>query len=218
MTDPLEYFKSRVDYYPYFAGHQFECEDRNLLAFTSRDAFRNWYGQPPGAVGEPYRDEGFYTRELARASQRKPKKIVEIGTSLGIGTLLLTILNPDAQIVTIDNRATIPAGDGAEYPAGYLASINGSQHVQIIGDSKDQTFSDVGLCFIDGDHSYEGVLEDSENAWSWKTDKWAIVWHDYNVRHPGVLLAVDKFCSEHELSLHAPSDSSTVWAQSEDAP
>lgn len=217
MTDPLDYFKTRVGYHLGFIGLNFACEDKNLRAFATRDTFRDWYGQPPGLPGESYRDEGFYTRELARLSQLKPKKIVEIGTSLGIGTLLLSILNPGAQLVTIDHRTRIPAGDGKEYVVGSLASWNGADFIQIVADSKDQIQSGVELCFIDGGHDYDTVLSDSHNAWVWRADKWAIAWHDYNDRHPGVMRAVGEFCSKHNLWLQQLPDSSTVWAQSEDA-
>ncbi len=165
MQDPLEYFKAQTNRYAGFVGNEFACEDKNLRAFASHDDFRDWYGQPPGRIGEPYRDEGFYTRELARVSLRNPKKIVEIGTANGIGTLLLHILNPKALLITIDPRDTIPAGDGKDHLVGFLARINGATYGQIIGRSADQDFSGVELCFIDGDHSYESVAADCALAW-----------------------------------------------------
>lgn len=218
MIAPLDFFRAQVDAYAGFVGNDFECEDKNLRAFASRDAFRDWYGQPPGQVGEPYRDEGFYTRELARVSQRKPKKIVEIGTANGIGTLLLRILNPAAELITIDNQTQIAAADAQEHSVGFLAASNGADYRQIIGESGEQEFREVGLCFIDGDHSYEAVKEDSKSAWFWRADKWAIVWHDHNDRHPGVMLAVGEFCAEYGQFLHKLPDSSTVWVQSEERP
>ncbi len=213
MSVPIEYFKRCCDEYKGFVGREFTCEDLNLVAFHSLDTFRNWYGQEPGPVGGSYRDEGFYTRELARASmEARPQRILEIGTSIGIGTLLLRILNPEASIISIDNREMIPAGDGNEYPAGFLALTNGSHHTQIIGDSKAQKFGNVDLIFIDGDHSEEGVWQDSLNALTWASPNSAIIWHDFNDRHPGVIRSVNQFCCEKGLLLNSPDDSSTAWA------
>lgn len=218
MTDPLEYFQACLEAYPHFKGFQFECEDKNLKAFESKEAFGKWYGQPPGQVGEPYRDEGFYVRDLAQVSMDiQPSRIVEIGTSLGIGTLLLRILNPKAHITSVDNRNWVPAGDGKEYPVGVLAINNGSKHTQEFGDSEHYRFEDVEMFFIDGDHSYDAVVDDSENAWHGKSpSKWAIVWHDYNDRHPGAVQAVNEFCAKHKLILTRKPDSSTVWCTSKD--
>lgn len=218
--DPLEYFKACVDAYPHFKGSLFDCEDKNLKAFESKESFKEWFGQPPGPVGNPYRDEGFYVRDLADISQKyQPKKIVEIGTSIGMGTLILRILNPDAEIITIDNRNWIPTGDGTERPVGFLAELSNARHIQMLADSSDIIWNDVEFYFIDGDHSYENVFNDSENAWTgiWKNkmlSKWAIAWHDYNDRHPGVTRAVDEFIDCNGLTLVKKPDSCTVWTGS----
>lgn len=211
----LEYFQSCLAAYPHFKGTRFDCEDKNLKAFDSKESFGEWFGQPPGPVGNPYRDEGFYVRDLSEISQQyNPKKIVEIGTSIGMGTLILRILNPYAEIISVENRNWIPTGDGTERIAGFLADLNGADHTQIFDDSSRSVFSDVEFYFIDGDHSYEAVLKDSENAWEGKAEKWVIVWHDYNDRHPGCVQAVDEFCANHKLILNRKPDSCTVWTGS----
>lgn len=220
QVTPLFHFRSCVDYYDKFEGIRFICEDKNLKAFESKEAFREWFSQPPGPVGNPYRDEGFYVRDLAEISQKyQPNKIVEIGTAIGMGTLILRILNPGAEIITIDNRNWIPTGDGTERPVGFLAELSKAGHTQVLADSSDVICSDVEFYFIDGDHSYEGVAKDSENAWTgiWKNkllSKWAIAWHDYNDRHPGCVNAVNEFIAHHGLALVRKPDSCTVWTGS----
>ncbi len=212
--DPLTYFRACVDDYPRFHGRIFEADDLNLAAFRSKGAYREWFGQPPGRIGEPYRDEGFYTRELADLSMRlKPRKIVEFGTNLGMGTLLLHILNPSAELITVDNRTENPAGDGKDYPTGFLALENGARYEQRFGDAALCLELSVALCFIDADHSYEGVKGDSERAWDNRAMRWAIAWHDYNARHLGCMQAVNEFCGRHRLTLRQHPDSSTVWVE-----
>lgn len=216
IMDPLDYFRQRLAEYP-FIPHHFDCEDKNLRAFASNEDFGDWFAQPPGAVGNPYRDEGFYVRDLAQISlEYHPRRIVEIGTSIGIGTLLLRILNPTASILSIDNRSHVPSGDGKEYPVGLLAN---SHYEQLIYNSTMFHHTNTEFCFIDGDHSFDSVESDSEIAWESRSkDNWVIAWHDYNDRHPGVMRAVDAFVERHKLTLIHPADSSTVWTGSKTPP
>lgn len=204
--DPIEYFKQSVDKWEGFVGFPFGAEDKNLRAFANRDSFRDWFAQTPGAVGEPYRDEGFYTRELTFASMRKPKSIVEIGTSYGIGTLILSILNPEASITTVDDGSIVP-----DWQAGWIAAANGSKAKFIVEDSQKWKWEHADMYFIDGNHSFEVVLSDSRNALTAANPGAIIMWHDYNDRHTGVMDAVNLFCARNKLSLQSVQGSSTVW-------
>lgn len=200
-----------------FIPFPWEGEDRNLRAFGSKSELIRWYCQPPGIDGQPYRDRGFYCRELAMVSRRlKPEKIVEFGTSLGIGTCLLRWLNPSAELITVDiNRNTYMPGDNL-VPTGILARLQGFGCNFVTGDSRLYISEEVELCFIDADHSYESVIADSMRAFHNLTreDPWAIVWHDHNSRHPGVMRAVREFCSSLGLTLRMRGDSDTVWVES----
>jgi hypothetical protein len=106
MNDDLKYLRdclAKVELIPY----EWDGEDKNIGAFRSKKELAAWYGQGPGVDGEPYRDRGFYCRELAMLSRIiKPHSIVEFGTSLGIGTCLFRWLNPDAYVVTVDIATT----------------------------------------------------------------------------------------------------------------
>lgn len=214
MVDPLDYFRECVDNFATFRPLAFDCEDMNLRAFCSKEVYRKWFGQPPAPRGTPYRDNGFYTRELAEASLRiKPRRIVEIGTDVGRGTLMLAILNPGAVITSVDNRMHVPTGDGKEYEVGFIARHNGVAYEQIIGDSAKHWFSGVDMFFIDGNHSFDAVTEDSENAIAGANPRGIIVWHDYSDECPGCRSAIGEFCLRHNLELRVLPDSSTVSAE-----
>ncbi len=210
MDADLEYLHDclrRADFTPY----PWEGEDRNIGAFRSKEEFIAWYCQPPGVEGEPYRDRGFYTRELAMLSALvQPKVVVEFGTSLGIGTCLLRWLNPEADLATVDNSivACLPGG---AVEMGYLARLQEFSCKYVYDVSWAYARKDVGLCFIDADHRYEGVIKDSWRAWNNRADRYAIAWHDHNDRHPGVLRAVEEFCSSVGAALQSRPDSDTVW-------
>lgn len=191
-----------------------EGEDRNLAAFNSCDELTSWYGRPPGNDGEPYRDRGFYCRELAMLSRVvRPRVVVEFGTSLGIGTCLLRWLNPTARLVTVDvNTKTFLPGD-LRVPMGYVARHQGIECEYVTMPSWDYIHYGTDLCFIDADHRYEAVVLDSMRAWNNRSvgRPWAIAWHDHNSRHPGVVTAVTEFCARYELELRQRPDSDTVW-------
>jgi hypothetical protein len=198
-----------------FVPYPWIGEDKNIGAFISRKSLIEWYCQPPGLDGEPYRDRGFYTRELAMLSRIvQPRVVVEFGTSLGIGACLLRWLNPKASLVTVDiNEETYMPGD-LRVEIGHLAKYQNIACKYVQGNSWGyRRPSGVDLCFVDGDHSYEAVAKDSKRAWGNRAidHPWAIVWHDYNERHPGVVQAVTEFCSANSLKPQSKQDSDTVW-------
>ena len=212
MTD-LDYLRDCLQEAT-FTPYEWNEEDRNVGAFRSKEELIAWYCQPPGVVNQPYRDRAFYTRELARLSRMiRPWTIVEFGTSLGIGTCLLHWCNPKARLVTVDIATeTFLPGD-RRVPMGHLAKHQGIPCEYVTMPSWEYQQAGVDLCFIDADHTYEPVSKDSEQAWKNRsTDhSWAIVWHDYNDRHLGVVAAVDEFCTRKSVSLRSREDSDTVW-------
>ncbi len=209
----LEYLRARLQRIT-FVPYPWDGEDKNIGAFRSKEELIAWYCQPPGVENQPYRDRGFYTRELAYLSRTiRPRAVVEFGTSLGIGTCLLHWLNPDTILATVDiNFETFMPGDKC-VPMGYLARHQGIQCGYVHSNSCDYVHRGVDLCFIDADHSYEAVALDSERAWGNKSTnrRWTIVWHDYNDRHSGVMDAVNEFCAAKKVELQSRPDSDTVW-------
>lgn len=217
---PLDYMRERLSAAK-FTPYTWLGEDMNLGAFNSHERFIQWYSQPPGVENQPYRDRAFYCRELARVSQLiQPRKVVELGTSLGIGTCLLRWLNPDAELVTVDCNEWSFLPGNVRVEIGHLAKYQGIECEYVRGNSWDYSAigkPSVDLCFIDADHSYIAVALDSEQAWYNRSrdKRWAIIWHDHNNRHPGVVTAVREFCAHHRLLLQQEPDSDTVWVTGE---
>lgn len=213
----LDSFKeafSSKPFYPYL----FDREDKNLTAFGSKEAFISWYGQPPG--NEPYRDDGFYPRELTWLSMWcRPKKIVEFGTDKGIGSLMLSRLNPDAIIHTIDIMQEVPMPGDGHVETGFFARSCENVHF-CTGNSKNFEMDGVDLCFIDGDHSADGVWGDSVRAWMNRSagERWAIIWHDYRNHHDmaGLKAAIWRFSNLVRKKVYKFADSSTVFMTSGD--
>lgn len=106
----------------------------------------------------------------------QPKVIVEFGTANGATTNLLAKLNPQAIVHSLDH---IGNAGSAGAPSGFLAKDAENVNL-IIGDSKLFECKDVDVCYIDGNHSRESVIVDSERAWENKNFEgdWCIIWDD----------------------------------------
>ena len=101
-------------------------------------------------------------------------------------------------------------------PIGHLAKHQRIPCEFVTASSREYAALNVGLCFIDADHCYDAVWIDSVRALRNRTTtsdhhEWAIAWHDYNERHPGVVKAVNEFCEIAGRDIQSRTDSDTVW-------
>lgn len=209
----LDYFTSYINQSSFIPFKEFQGEDKNILSWQSKEDYIKWLGQPPGYVGEPYRDDCFYTRELTWLSDWcQPSIVVEIGTDKGMGTFLLDRLNPEAKIYTIDivDYAYMPPDNIVEI--GLFSKLNQCDILYF----KVKPIVSANLIFIDGDHSEDAVWEDS--LWAWKhidkSKRWAIIWHDArqgSEEFTGLLRAIHKFSDYTRNKIYKFADSSTVW-------
>jgi len=120
-----------------------------------------------------------------------PKTLFEFGTFDGRTTLHLAINAPDdALIYTIDKEfGVFKFGGDAEY-FGEISigecfiNTPAEKKIQILtGDTKRLDVSKfkelIEFIFVDADHSYNGVLNDSGKAFEMIRPGGLIVWHDY---------------------------------------
>ena len=93
------------------------------------------------------------------AKHYQPKKIVELGTSLGITTAYFSKAVPDGRIITIEGSEAI-----AEIAKSNF-NILGCTNIELLRENFDSVlppvlnrFSTVDLAFIDGNHRYEPTI------------------------------------------------------------
>ncbi|NLD90526.1 MAG: class I SAM-dependent methyltransferase [Lentisphaerae bacterium] len=147
----------------------------------------------------------------ALVKQRGPAVCFEIGTFDGRTTENIAANQPvDGQCYTLDlpldgaDRAALPLASGDKTyikkpvsGARMSKQAQSGRITQLYGDSGTFDFSPyygkVDLMFIDGSHSYEYVLSDTEAAWKMVTPGGLILWHDYDSRWwPGVTRALNQ--------------------------
>lgn len=104
---------------------------------------------------------------IAAARIVKAESILEIGTSLGYTSLHLA-MNTNAVIETVDIEKKPAVFDGTKWEP---------QICRVISASSDLLPDPTDMVFIDADHSYEAVKQDTEFAV--KCDPKVIAWHDY---------------------------------------
>jgi hypothetical protein len=193
-----------------------EGPDLNMRAFNSAAAYIDWFCCHP-VIPEPCRDHSFYVRELTALSALiNPSLVVEFGTQVGFGTFLLSKLNPDARLITVDIDKTTGFPDHVLRPTGLLPRMNHVDFTQIFGLSwETYVASPVDFCFIDADHTYDPVIKDSFWAWEHKNESsYVIAWHDYNPEDEsvvGVVRAVNEFSGIVGIDIYRLTDSNTAW-------
>jgi predicted O-methyltransferase YrrM len=124
----------------------------------------------------------------------KPKRVFEIGTYRGASSELILRLLPDVRVVSI---AFVSEARGKrkfnndelsiEEVGALVSPENRSRYTQLIGDSHKidpkafvREHGKMDLVFIDGDHSREGVRQDTALARAILAPGGAIAWHDAN--------------------------------------
>lgn len=120
--------------------------------------------------------------KILRHYARQANCIIEIGTAGGKTALNLSDANPKATIVTIDIARDV----GKE--------CAGRENVRMIhANSQDFDFESLpaDMCFIDGDHTYEGALADSKRILE-LMPKGRVFWHDYTPIWEGVVRALNE--------------------------
>ncbi len=164
----------------------------NHLHFSNQQDYSLW-----GSIGE--QDSAGIEEAVAEASKFEGP-IVEIGVLFGLTTQLIATLKPENKsLIGVDNYAWNPFYLPPEHhkvitQRSLRYIMDHCQTSLFEGSSADFYKSYKGptpaMVFIDGDHRYEGVVEDIAGAKRLKIP--VICGHDYSPQFPGVIQAVDE--------------------------
>lgn len=138
------------------------------------------------------------------ANKFATNRILEVGTSFGQSALLFALNTPDnVQITTLDIQKVADNPTVGIQFRGHPLSTKivqcASNLEEILPTLAPKSFD---LIFIDGDHSYAGVLSDSLAALSLIRPGGVICWHDYMFRfRHDVVRALDQVRSEKGVNI-----------------
>jgi len=148
-----------------------------------------------------------YGRLLYRISRHyKPKKILELGTSLGLGSMYLGMASPDSEILTVDGCeacSRIAAGNFRELGLDNIRIWKGT--FDNILPELLKKLSWIDLVYFDGDHRKDRLLHYFETALPYTRNEsvfivddihWSadmeVAWEQIK-KHPKVKATVDLF-------------------------
>jgi predicted O-methyltransferase YrrM len=146
----------------------------------------------------------------------RPKTFFEIGTYDGFSTLHLQKNAPaDAVIYTLDlpqDKTDIILKNDLIEAHRDIKNINLNTHrrfqansgiVELLGDSMNFDYSPYGgkvdFIFVDANHSYAYVKQDTENAFRMLSPRGVILWHDYDFIHPGVFKLINEIAKKKKI-------------------
>lgn len=160
---------------------------------------------PVGAVHEEtgYENQVDMLYVAAIAKYLQAKNIFEFGTYLGQTTYHLTFASADVSVTTLDLP---PEGNpqAGQYLGHYFKNSDKEAFIQQILCNSYQFDpapfkNQMDFIFVDGDHSFDGVKNDTEKAFEMLAPGGIIVWHDYAPKHPDIVKFFAEFTQERPL-------------------
>jgi predicted O-methyltransferase YrrM len=129
---------------------------------------------------------------IATARHRQARRIFEFGTFMGRTTYHLAATSPEAHVWTLD----LPREQNPWPFAGHVGSYfeQEPERARITRLAQNSTTYDPTLLahsmdfiWVDADHSYTGVKNDTEKAFALLAPGGAIMWHDFGAESPDLV-------------------------------
>jgi predicted O-methyltransferase YrrM len=160
---------------------------------------------PVGAINEESGHSNqvdlLYVAAMAKA--RGAVNIFEIGTYQGRTTYHLAAASPNARVTTLNLPPEKDPSVAAFLGIVYKGTDKENQITQLFADSQEfdpnPYTGQMDYIFVDGDHSYELVKNDTEKALVMLKPGGMIVWHDYAAKSPGVVRYIKEFSQSRSV-------------------
>lgn len=164
--------------------------------YTVKEFDINWRSYVPEKKYRQYMND-FECSIICYYAQKSNGNIIEIGCNEGNTTKDIALSCPDKIIYAIDTYTSTNKIQQVECPQEIGKYVKEFKNVQIIErENFDKIkYENIGCCFIDGDHSYEGVKKDYEFA-KGLIKKGFILLHDYREIETHDWVGVSKLVNE----------------------
>lgn len=163
-------------------------------------------------------DATYYHALAAITLATQPRRVLEFGTYLGVGTLVIGLNAPNAEIVTLDlpEDAAVSSDHGlTSTDVLHVSSVRGKVGIafrdhpiaarvtQARADSLTwrarDVVEDVDLVLVDGGHSRPLISADTANAFDVISNRGSILWDDYFHLYPDVVDFLDDLGHQRPL-------------------
>ena len=142
---------------------------------------------------------------------------LEIGSFRGESIACIADVSTDCTSITLSEQEMRDFGMHEGYIESHAVFSHDKKNIKTyLNNSQTFDFSKLNkkfdLIFVDGDHSYNGVLQDTKNVFDLlKDDRSMIVWHDYgfdpeNVRHEVLAAILDGTPKQYHNNLYHVSN------------
>ncbi len=140
----------------------------------------------------------------AAAQRRRARRLFEFGTFIGRTTLHLARMNPHAEVWTLDLPRAANPWRFADRIGTFFADTPEAERIHLLRcDARrfDTTpyRGSMDFIWVDGDHSYKGVKNDTEKAFEMLAPGGAIFWHDFGPDSLELVRYFVKFTRTHPL-------------------
>jgi predicted O-methyltransferase YrrM len=158
-----------------------------LAVFPGLDRIAVPLGVIDDETGHPNHAEMTYV--VAAATLRKARRIFEFGTFIGRTTLHFARMNPDARVWTLDLPREQNPWRFADRVGSYFAGTPEASRIQFLR-ADARTFDpapyrqSMDFIWVDGDHAFDSVRQDTLNAFEMLAPGGAIFWHDFGPDSP----------------------------------
>lgn len=149
----------------------------------------------------------------AVVKKNRPGKIFEIGTHRGWTTANLALnAPPNCQLITLD-MAPLNTNNTE------IEDIFTKYSIRFIhADSEKFDFSSfygkIDFIFVDGSHTTADIERDSATALKMLSPKGIVVWHDHNLKFPGVVNCLHKLSTQIKI-WHIPGTALAIHCRNE---
>ena len=182
------------------------CRHKNLLKSGRTNEYINDIPSAQHKLPENFiRMCPWEAEYLFRVAEMAKHNVVEIGRMMGGSTMLLAGATPN-KIKSIDWATTRGADEKLNKLRSYIKDFGLTNIDLYIANSQTTNLSDgrfkYDVVFIDGDHSYEGVMADMENWWDNLEPGGHYVLHDCWAPRYEIGKAVCDFIADKDIIMH----------------
>ena len=140
---------------------------------------------------------------VAIAKYRRARRLFEFGTYMGRTTCGLASIGDDVEVFTLNLPPDADERYGP-YIGKFIESYPFKNRIrQLFGDSRNfdtrPYAKSMDYVFVDADHTYEGVKNDTTKAFELLAPGGIVVWHDYAPKSPGVYGYLGELSETHSL-------------------